>query len=139
METDTKKTEMTLEETFARLDAITAALEDPSTGLEASFALYKEGSELLKQAGGKIDLVQKQVQVLQQADRLGKIVSRNDMQRNTCPDRRVYIKHGQIKIERSLICHPVIFSDVKGLRHPVGKINHGAVRNRDALRISGRT
>ena len=67
METDTKKTEMTLEETFARLDAITAALEDPSTGLEASFALYKEGSELLKQAGGKIDLVQKQVQVLQQA------------------------------------------------------------------------
>ena len=62
METDTKKTEMTLEETFARLDAITAALEDPSTGLEASFALYKEGSELLKQAGGKIDLVQKQVQ-----------------------------------------------------------------------------
>ena len=66
MGTDNGNQEMTLEETFARLEEITASLEDPSTGLEASFALYKEGSELLKAAGSRIDLVQKQVQVLQQ-------------------------------------------------------------------------
>ncbi len=66
METDNRNREITLEEIFTRLEEITSALEDPSTGLEASFALYKEGSELLKQANGRIDLVQKQVQVLQQ-------------------------------------------------------------------------
>ena len=66
METDNKSTDMTLEEIFSRLEEITSLLEAPSTGLEASFALYQEGCALLKMAGGKIDLVQKQVQVLQQ-------------------------------------------------------------------------
>ena len=50
------KTELTLEEAFARLDEITAKLENPRTTLEESFALYKEGNELLKQQdrpGGK--------------------------------------------------------------------------------------
>jgi exodeoxyribonuclease VII small subunit len=58
--------EMTLEQTFARLEEITKGLEDPQISLEDAFALYKEGSVLLKQAGGKIDLVQKQVRILQE-------------------------------------------------------------------------
>lgn len=66
MGTEQTGTERTLEEIFDRLEEITSAMENPDTGLEASFALYKEGSELLKQADGRIDLVQKQVQVLQQ-------------------------------------------------------------------------
>ncbi len=60
-----QENEKTIEETFARLDVITKALEDPDTSLEDSFALYKEGSELLAKANRKIDMVQKQVQVLQ--------------------------------------------------------------------------
>ena len=65
METDNTTQEMTLEQIFERLDEITSSLEEASVGLEASFALYKEGSELLKSANGRIDLVRKQVQVLQ--------------------------------------------------------------------------
>ncbi len=63
---DDANREMTLEEIFARLDEITGSLEDSGTGLEASFALFQEGSALLGKAGEKIDLVQKQVQVLTQ-------------------------------------------------------------------------
>ena len=66
MENDNTRQEMTLEQIFARLDEITSSLEEASVGLEASFALYKEGSELLKSANSRIDLVRKQVQVLQQ-------------------------------------------------------------------------
>ncbi len=58
-------TELNIEQTFARLDEITKALENPQTSLEDSFALYKEGSDLLTKATHKIDMVQKQVQVLQ--------------------------------------------------------------------------
>lgn len=54
----------TLEKSFARLEEITKALEDPDTTLENSFALYQEGCGLLKEAGEKIDLVEKQVKVL---------------------------------------------------------------------------
>ena len=68
MEKDNTRQEMTLEQIFARLDEITSSLEEASVGLEASFALYKEGSELLKSANSRIDLVRKQVQVLQQTD-----------------------------------------------------------------------
>ncbi len=60
-----ENTELNIEQTFARLDEITKALENPQTSLEDSFALYKEGSDLLTKATHKIDMVQKQVQVLQ--------------------------------------------------------------------------
>ncbi len=60
-----ESTELSIEQAFARLDEITKALEDPQTSLEDSFALYKEGSDLLAKANQKIDMVQKQVQILQ--------------------------------------------------------------------------
>ena len=63
--TSAENTEMTIEQAFSRIDAITKALEDPQTSLEDSFALYQEGSNLLSMANRKIDLVQKQVQILQ--------------------------------------------------------------------------
>ena len=62
---NTGNTELTIEQTFARIDEITKALENPQTSLEDSFALYKEGSTLLAKANEKIDMVQKQVQILQ--------------------------------------------------------------------------
>ena len=57
--------DMTIEQTLPRIDEITKALEDPKTSLEDSFALYQEGSNLLAMTNQKIDLVQKQVQILQ--------------------------------------------------------------------------
>lgn len=56
--------EMSLEETFARLDEITQKLEDPKTSLEDSFSLYREGSRLLKKAEQKVDLLDRQVKQL---------------------------------------------------------------------------
>ena len=57
--------DMTIEQALSRIDEITKALEDPKTSLEDSFALYQEGSNLLAMTNQKIDLVQKQVQILQ--------------------------------------------------------------------------
>lgn len=61
----TENKELTIEQAFSRIDEITKALEDPQTSLEDSFALYQEGSSLLAKTNQKIDLVQKQVQILQ--------------------------------------------------------------------------
>ena len=61
----TENKELTIEQAFSRIDEITKALEDPQTSLEDSFVLYQEGSRLLQAANQKIDMVQKQVQILQ--------------------------------------------------------------------------
>ena len=50
-----------LEENFARLEELSARLEDPQTSLEESFALYKEGVELLRKCSAKLDLVEKKM------------------------------------------------------------------------------
>ena len=62
---NTETKDLTIKEAFARIEEITKALENPETSLEDSFSLYREGSSLLAQAGRKIDMVQKQVQILQ--------------------------------------------------------------------------
>ena len=49
--------EMTLEQIFSRLEEITKKMENPETGLEDAFALYKEGDTLLKEAEKRISLV----------------------------------------------------------------------------------
>ena len=54
--------ELTLEESFARLDELVEKLEDRDIPLEESFRIYKEGMDLLKKAGEKIDLVEKKMQ-----------------------------------------------------------------------------
>lgn len=56
-----EKDEMTLEESFTRLDEIAARLEEKDISLEESFRLYKEGMELLKTCSGKIDRVEKKM------------------------------------------------------------------------------
>ena len=54
--------ELTLEESFERLDELVEKLEDRDIPLEESFRIYKEGMDLLKKAGEKIDLVEKKMQ-----------------------------------------------------------------------------
>ena len=55
-ETDMTETinpeELTLEEAFKRLDALSARLEDRDIPLEEAFDLYRQGMELLKICSG---------------------------------------------------------------------------------------
>ena len=53
-----------LEEAFAQLDEIVAALEREDGSLEDSFEAYKRGMELVKKCEAQIDLVEKQVMQL---------------------------------------------------------------------------
>ena len=56
-----EKKELTLEESFKRLDELIAKLEDREIPLEESFAVYKEGMDLLKSSREKIDTVEKKM------------------------------------------------------------------------------
>lgn len=60
--------EKTIEETFAELDEIMEKLESSATSLEESFACYEKGMKLVKICGEKINLVEKQMIILQGGD-----------------------------------------------------------------------
>ncbi len=54
--------ELTLEEAFAKLDALADQMENADISLEESFRIYKEGMDLLKISREKIDVVEKKMQ-----------------------------------------------------------------------------
>ena len=56
--------EQTMEEIFKEMEGLLEALESREISLEDSFEKYKEGMELLKAAGEKIDTVEKAMLVL---------------------------------------------------------------------------
>lgn len=56
-----KNEELTLEESFARLDAMLERMENRELPLEESFQLYRQGMELLKDCNEKIDTVEKKI------------------------------------------------------------------------------
>ncbi|HUM82364.1 MAG TPA: exodeoxyribonuclease VII small subunit [Lachnospiraceae bacterium] len=56
--------ELTVEESFQKLDKMIKDLENPDVSLEDSFAIYEDGMKLLKDVSGKIDLVEKKIQKL---------------------------------------------------------------------------
>ena len=56
--------EMTIEESFARLDEMVKQMDSEDISLEESFRLYEEGMKLLFAVGGKIDAVEKKMQAL---------------------------------------------------------------------------
>ncbi len=60
METEIRE-EKTLDEAFRELDAIANRLERRETTLEESFALYKQGMELLKYCSDRLDRVEKKM------------------------------------------------------------------------------
>lgn len=59
-----EKEELTLEESFAKLEEMLEKLEDRELPLEESFQLYQKGMELLKACNEKIDLVEKKILVM---------------------------------------------------------------------------
>lgn len=54
-----EKKEISLEESFEKLDEMLNELESPDISLEESFRVYQEGMKLLKQCNEKIDKVEK--------------------------------------------------------------------------------
>lgn len=56
--------QMTLEEAFSQLEAVTKALEQEDISLEESFAVYQQGMKLLQYCNDSIDKVEKKVLVL---------------------------------------------------------------------------
>ena len=54
-------TELTLEQTFERLEDTIGKLQQEDISLEESFRLYKEGMRLIKSCNDKIDSVEKEV------------------------------------------------------------------------------
>ena len=57
--------EMTIEESFARLEGMVKALDSDEITLEESFKLYEEGMKLIKDVSGRIDLVEKKIKILE--------------------------------------------------------------------------
>ncbi len=55
---------LTFEKALARLQEITGELEDPEKGLESSLALFEEGVALARFCRGKIDEIQRRVEVV---------------------------------------------------------------------------
>ena len=65
MEQEKKKDEdLTLEESFAKLEELLLVLENRETTLEESFQTYKEGMELVKSCNEKLDTVEKTMQMI---------------------------------------------------------------------------
>ena len=56
--------ELTIEETFAKLDETISLLQKQDTALEDAFRAYQEGMKLVKDCSAKIDLVEKKVMML---------------------------------------------------------------------------
>ena len=61
---DITKEEMSLEDSFIKLDEIIQLLEQPDLSLEQSFEAFKSGMDLIKNCNASIDMVEKKVQVI---------------------------------------------------------------------------
>ena len=62
--------ELTLDETFERLEAAIGKLEQEDISLEESFRVYKEGMKLIQSCNEKIDKVEKEVLKLNEDGKL---------------------------------------------------------------------
>ncbi len=55
---------LSVEQSFARLDAMAERLESEEVTLEESFRIYQEGMQLLKSVNDKLDHFEKRMQIL---------------------------------------------------------------------------
>ena len=61
---ETGAEELTVEQSFARLDEMVKAMESEDATIEDSFRIYQDGMKLLKSVGEKLDGYEKKMQVL---------------------------------------------------------------------------
>jgi exodeoxyribonuclease VII small subunit len=64
MEETKKEDKQSLEMMFQQLDVIVTRMEGEDLNLDESFSLYQKGMQMLKLCNERLDLVEKQVQVL---------------------------------------------------------------------------
>jgi len=64
--TNKQEKETTLETLFSDLNEVVEKMESGDTTLEESFQLYQKGISMLKQCNEKIDLIEKQVLILEE-------------------------------------------------------------------------
>lgn len=62
--TDQNISDMTIEETFAALDALIDQLESGKGSLEDAFKHYENGMKLVKSCNEKIETIEKQILIL---------------------------------------------------------------------------
>ncbi len=62
--------EMTIEQGFEQIDAILQKMESREISLEESFELYEQGMKQLRICNDKIDKVEKQVMMLNEAGQM---------------------------------------------------------------------
>ena len=62
------KKELTIEESFNKLQEILDKMEDDETELEESFKLYEEGIGLVKKVSESIDKVEKRIKILSEEE-----------------------------------------------------------------------
>lgn len=67
LEVETLEEQQTLEELFTVLDEIAARMEGSEISLEESFQLYKQGMTILKKCNDTIDMVEKEVLILDES------------------------------------------------------------------------
>ncbi|MCD7745818.1 MAG: exodeoxyribonuclease VII small subunit [Lachnospiraceae bacterium] len=60
----TTDSELSLEESFEKLDGLLSRMEDREIPLEEAFTLYQQGVELLRRCNEKIDTVEKKILVM---------------------------------------------------------------------------
>ena len=60
--------DISIEEAFAQVEKVIETLQNPDTPLEEALQAYQKGARLLKDCGGKIDLIEKQVIILNEGD-----------------------------------------------------------------------
>lgn len=65
-----KKT-ITIEEGFDMLEHIILQMEEEGVSLEKLFELYNQGLELVKECNNKIDMVEKKIKLVEDADSSG--------------------------------------------------------------------
>lgn len=61
-----EKKEVSLEETLQKIEEKIAEMERPDISLEESFRAYESGIRMIQEANSRIDLVEKQMIMLQQ-------------------------------------------------------------------------
>lgn len=61
-----EKKEVSLEETLQKIEETIAEMERPDISLEESFRAYESGIRMIQGANSRIDLVEKQMIMLQQ-------------------------------------------------------------------------
>ncbi len=61
---ENEEEELSLEDSFEKLDQLLERLEDREIPLEEAFALYQQGMTLMEQCNEKIDTVEKKIQIM---------------------------------------------------------------------------